>query len=72
MLLDLGVPLKENKNVPVMAQIRNNINELCVQLVGKPLSEDIEQVTLAQLIQHMQHLNNSVSAKPQNAWCLIM
>ena len=60
MLKALGVNAAP-EDQPVMQRIRFNVNALSSELVGCSIADDHEKVTLVQLIEHMQRLNNSVN-----------
>ena len=70
MLLALGVTDVAEDGMPVMRRIRSHVNGLSAELVGREIADDAERVTLVELIEHMEKLNNSVNRKRSE--CSIM
>ena len=61
MLIALGATAIADDDIPVMRRIRSHVNGLSSELVGREIAEDAESVTLVQLIEHMERLNQSVN-----------
>ena len=60
---------------PIMHKIRNNINLMSMELMGRPIEENdnVDKIHLAGLIQHVRRLNSNVvhGGNNANAFCIV-
>lgn len=63
---------KQPTDTSTMRRIRTNVNALSKELVGCAISDELEQVTLHELISNVQALNSSVSSTSSVSACALI